>query len=529
MLTFTSSRGGKLLSGRATVRSLLVLIMSLWESKQATGSLLDQTIGKWYEYKTNCTNMLASRSPHRTGVFCNGTFDQFACWPDSPPGNVSVPCPFYLPWIAEGRAGKLYRYCAENGTWLTVGGTKEIWRDHSECSEQYHHFQQQEKQHVLLTTLRYISTIGYSLSLLSLSLAVFILMFVSKLHCTRNQIHVHLFASFMLRAMVVLVKDLLLHITYSQRPTEETGWRYYFNSEITTACRATHVFMHYSVGANMFWLLVEGLYLHTLLFSSVLSETRLMRKYMLIGWGSPVLFVVPWITAKALLENDGCWGTNIDMRIWWIIRGPMMLPFAVNFIIFIKILRLLLSKLKAHQTPFNDYKYRLARATLVLIPLLGTQEFVFMFVTDEQVSGRLHIRLFVQLPISSFQGFIVSLLYCFASWEVQAELKKRWRLFLFTHQNEQASCFLEKPFKYLGKYSTGRRTNHYFNQNECYGDVKRPSNVQLLQVTTNPTIDLCPPGLTEGQCFTRGGSLSSSEWDGTLGETVEEILEESGM
>uniref|UniRef100_A0A8C4SX26 Glucagon like peptide 2 receptor n=1 Tax=Erpetoichthys calabaricus TaxID=27687 RepID=A0A8C4SX26_ERPCA len=225
----------------------------------------------------------------------------------------------------------------------------------------------------------------------------------SKLHCTRNQIHVHLFASFMLRAMVVLVKDLLLHITYSQRPTEETGWRYYFNSEITTACRATHVFMHYSVGANMFWLLVEGLYLHTLLFSSVLSETRLMRKYMLIGWGSPVLFVVPWITAKALLENDGCWGTNIDMRIWWIIRGPMMLPFAVNFIIFIKILRLLLSKLKAHQTPFNDYKYRLARATLVLIPLLGTQEFVFMFVTDEQVSGRLHIRLFVQLPISSFQ------------------------------------------------------------------------------------------------------------------------------
>ncbi|KAG2460549.1 GLP2R protein, partial [Polypterus senegalus] len=366
------------------------------------------------------------------GVICNGTFDQFACWPDSPPGNVSVPCPFYLPWIAEGRAGKLYRYCTENGTWLAVGGTKEIWRDHSECSEQYHHFQQQEKQHVLLTTLRYISTIGYSLSLVSLSLAVFILMFVSKLHCTRNQIHVHLFASFMLRAVVVLVKDLLLHITYSQRPTEETGWRYYFNSE-------------------------------------------------------------------------------------------------VNFIIFIKILRLLLSKLKAHQTPFNDYKYRLARATLVLIPLLGTQEFVFMFVTDEQVSGRLHIRLFVQLPISSFQGFIVSLLYCFASWEVQAELKKRWRLFLFTHQNEQASCFLEKPFKYLGKYSSGRRTNHYFNQNECYGDVKRPSNVQLLQVTTNPTGNLCPAGLNEGQCYTRGGSLSSSEWDGTLGETVEEILDESGM
>lgn len=37
-----------------------------------------------------------------TGIFCNGTFDMFVCWPHSPPGNVSVPCPSYLPWISEG-------------------------------------------------------------------------------------------------------------------------------------------------------------------------------------------------------------------------------------------------------------------------------------------------------------------------------------------------------------------------------------------------------------------------------------------
>lgn len=40
-------------------------------------------------------------------VYCNASFDQFACWPESPPGNVSVPCPHYLPWIKEGS----YTHC----------------------------------------------------------------------------------------------------------------------------------------------------------------------------------------------------------------------------------------------------------------------------------------------------------------------------------------------------------------------------------------------------------------------------------
>lgn len=36
------------------------------------------------------------------GIFCNGTFDRYVCWPHSSPGNVSVPCPPYLPWWNEG-------------------------------------------------------------------------------------------------------------------------------------------------------------------------------------------------------------------------------------------------------------------------------------------------------------------------------------------------------------------------------------------------------------------------------------------
>lgn len=43
--------------------------------------------------------------------------------------------------------------------------------------------------------------------------------------------------------------------------------------------------MQYCVAANYYWLLVEGVYLYTLLAFSVFSEQRIFRLYLSIGWG----------------------------------------------------------------------------------------------------------------------------------------------------------------------------------------------------------------------------------------------------
>lgn len=39
------------------------------------------------------------------GLFCNRTFDEYACWPDGLPGSfVNVSCPWYLPWASSGKS-----------------------------------------------------------------------------------------------------------------------------------------------------------------------------------------------------------------------------------------------------------------------------------------------------------------------------------------------------------------------------------------------------------------------------------------
>lgn len=50
-------------------------------------------------------------------------------------------------------------------------------------------------------------------------------------------------------------------------------------------CRIAQVVMQYCVGANYFWLLVEGLYLHNLLVLLVFSENSYFCGYLALGWG----------------------------------------------------------------------------------------------------------------------------------------------------------------------------------------------------------------------------------------------------
>ncbi|KAM6032821.1 F-box only protein 46 isoform 5-T5 [Theristicus caerulescens] len=134
--------------------------------------------------------------------------------------------------------------------------------------------------------------------------------------------------------------------------------------------------------------------------------------------GAPVLFVVPWVVVRYLYENEGCWERNEKAAVWWIIRCPILMAVAVNFVVFVRIVRILVAKVRAHQVSRGDTRVRLARSTLTLIPLLGVHEVAFALVGEGRGGGTLHlVRLCLQLLLSSSQGLVVSVLYCFVNKE----------------------------------------------------------------------------------------------------------------
>uniref|UniRef100_A0A493TPE3 Gastric inhibitory polypeptide receptor n=1 Tax=Anas platyrhynchos platyrhynchos TaxID=8840 RepID=A0A493TPE3_ANAPP len=310
--------------------------------------------------------------------------------PTAPP---PCPAPGTCPGTTEG--GVVARRCGPDGQWVT-DGTGRPWRDHSQCEDLE---QEQPLQHAwLLEQFRLVYTVGYSLSLISLLLALLLLLLFRPLRCTRNYIHANLFLSFVLRAGTILTRDALLH--RHLRPGLGDPLQL-LSQQAVAGCRLAQALTQYCVGANYGWLLAEGLFLHKLLVLATFSGDRCLPAFLLLGWGAPVLFVVPWVVVRYLYENEGCWERNEKAAVWWIIRCPILMAVAVNFVVFVRIVRILVAKVRAHQVARGDCRVRLAKSTLTLIPLLGVHEVAFALVAEEQAGGTVRlVRLFLQLLLS---------------------------------------------------------------------------------------------------------------------------------
>ncbi|KAG7455533.1 hypothetical protein MATL_G00257670 [Megalops atlanticus] len=341
-----------------------------------------------------------------------GMWDNISCWPSASVGEVvTIPCPDYFKYFSNQHKGNLSKTCTLDG-WTEMPPIAYAlncgYNPNNTIGDEAGKF---------FWSVKIGYTIGHSVSLISLTMAIIILCFFRKLHCTRNYIHMHLFVSFILKAIAVFIKDVVLY---------EVGETDNCSSE-SVGCKAVMVFFQYGIMASFFWLLVEGLYLHALLAVSFFSERKYFWCYILIGWGGPTVFITAWSITKAYFNDVGCWDIiEKTDHFWWIIKTPILASILMNFILFICIIRILRQKINCPDIGRNESNQysRLAKSTLLLIPLFGINYIIFAFIPDHMNA---EMRLVFDLILGSFQGFGVAVLYCFLNGEVQAEIKRKWR------------------------------------------------------------------------------------------------------
>uniref|UniRef100_A0A7N6ATL9 Parathyroid hormone/parathyroid hormone-related peptide receptor n=1 Tax=Anabas testudineus TaxID=64144 RepID=A0A7N6ATL9_ANATE len=274
--------------------------------------------------------------------------------------------------------------------------------------------------------LHLMYTVGYSISLASLLVAVSILCYFKRLHCTRNYIHIHLFTSFICRAVSIFVKDAVL---YSMSDDSKAEPEFTAQRPHMAGCKVAVTLFLYFLATNHYWILVEGLYLHSLIFMAFLSDKNYLWALIIIGWGVPVVFVSIWVSVRASLADTQCWDISAG-NLKWIYQVPILAAILVNFLLFINIIRVLASKLWETNTgkldPRQQYR-KLLKSTLVLMPLFGVHYMVFMALPYTEVTGLLwQVQMHYEMFFNSSQGFLVAFIYCFCNGEVQAELKKAW-------------------------------------------------------------------------------------------------------
>ncbi|XP_070210736.1 secretin receptor-like [Littorina saxatilis] len=364
--------------------------------------------------------------------WCPVAWDDIMCWDRAAAGTIIVkPCPDYVPKFKSHEFA--VRTCHSDGTWEQHRDpTKNrSWTNYTACFDPpnnidiNYHTEQADK-----LTLLY--TVGYSVSLATLVIAMFIMLYCRRLQCKSNTMHINLFLAFIMRASLSFLKDRLFvgHLGLAKDITHVNGRMEFIEEGLHWECRLITVLFMFAISATQTWILMEGLYLYMLIHRTIITERYGVRPYMLIGWTIPWVIVIPWIIVKYLFENTFCWNMQENEGYFWMLKGPWIATVLINFFFFLDIFRVLFMRVRSNHRHVGSSKYRkFAKFILVLIPLFGIMYIVlFVAFPSEVDDGEFNVvYLYIEMGYNSFQGFILALLFCFLNEDVHSELRRMWR------------------------------------------------------------------------------------------------------
>ncbi|KAM4626439.1 calcitonin gene-related peptide type 1 receptor isoform 1-T2 [Discoglossus pictus] len=352
----------------------------------------------------------------KQGQFCNRTWDGWLCWNDAMAGAVLVQrCPDYFQDFDSSE--KVTKKCEDNGHWFRHPESNRTWTNYTQCNSYTH-----GKLKTALN-LYYLTIIGHGLSIASLLISLGIFFYFKNLSCQRITLHKNLFFSFVCNSIVTII---WLTAVANNQPLVATN---------PVSCKISQFMQLYLMGCNYFWMLCEGIYLHTLIVVAVFAEKQHLMWYYLLGWGFPLIPACIHAVARSIYYNDNCWLSS-DTHLLYIIHGPICAALLVNLFFLLNIVRVLITKLKVtHQAESNLYM-KAVRATLILVPLLGIEFVLFPWKPEGRIAEEVYD--YVMHILMHFQGLLVATIFCFFNGEVQAVLKRHWNQYRIQFGNSFA-------------------------------------------------------------------------------------------
>lgn len=355
----------------------------------------------------SCFQRILKESHHKTkktGLECNRTWDGWLCWDETEAGvTTEQRCPnYYDDFDTHAMASK---NCSETGEWGRHPESGRTWTDFTNCQADPTHHQTATMTHF------YLVMIGQGLSLISLLASLAIFFYFKSLSCQRITLHKNLFLSFVLNSIITIV--------YLTMLAEKHGHMY----SDSGSCKLLAFIHQYLLSCNYFWMLCEGIYLHTLIVVAVFTEKQHLMWYYLLGWGFPLIPAVTHSIARYCYYNDKCW-MSPDTSLLYIIHGPVCAALVVNLFFLLNIVRVLITKLRVTHQAESSLYMRAVRATLILIPLLGIQFVLLPYKPHDQQGSEIYD--YIMDILMHYQGLLVSTIFCFFNGEVQTVLRRHW-------------------------------------------------------------------------------------------------------
>ncbi|KAL0106508.1 hypothetical protein PUN28_016307 [Cardiocondyla obscurior] len=376
-------------------------------------------------------------------LWCNPVWDSLLCWPPTKASTTAKQrCPFVDGFDTTKSVEKK---CGYNGRWEAQNGTntnEELfigWANYTTCLTPemlwlhyrvYNNNVEGDMKMEIAEKTRTLEFVGLSISLVALLASLVIFCRFRSLRNTRTRIHKNLFVAMVVQVLIRLTLYIDMAI-YRRKPHDVQ--RGIGNTPLL--CEASYVLLEYVKTAMFMWMFIEGLFLHNMVTVTVFQETSHYRIYRFVGWGCPVLMTSAWAFIMAFYYHPKskflrCWsGYNLSSY-FWILEGPRFALILLNFLFLLNIIRVLVIKLRQSHTSEIEQVLKAVRAAVVLLPLLGITNVLFMIEAPLDNVSKFAVWSYSTHFLGSFQGLFIATLYCFLNGEVRLALDKTIAVYL---------------------------------------------------------------------------------------------------